>query len=830
VYRAVDTRLGRSVAIKTSREKFNERFQREARAISAVNHPNICALYDVGPDYLVMELVDGETLAARLRRGPLSIDQVLKYGAQLADALAAAHRKGITHRDLKPGNIMVANIGVKMLDFGLAKLAQDETVTVTNAVMGTPAYMAPEQRAGKGCDARSDIYALGLVLYEMATRKRLLDDRGNASFASGFNPRVIHVVERCLSVDPENRWQSAGDVKLELEWAATPTAPTEPQSARRRIWMAAGVASIIALAILTAILWKRPAPVARETVKFTFEPPLGTVLLRQGVEPAISPDGRRIAFAARDASGLSAIWLRSLEAEDARRIAGTDGATSPFWSPDSQFVGFFAQGKLKKIAIAGGPSQNICSTPPGLGASWSISGDIVFNPSNRAPLMRVSSAGGSPQQITKLDLARQENSHRWPNFLPDGHHFLFTARSSMKENTAVYAASLDSEDVKRVLTEQSNASYIPSGYILFGRDGSLLAQRFDAGRLATSGDPFPIAGGLDQETASAEAFFSVSADASVLTYVEASQPVDQLTWFGRDGSKLGVVGPPSRYTQPRISPDGKRLAVVSPDPESGNRDIWLVDLENESRTRFTSNPANDWWPVWSPDGTSIAFASDRTPKSSVYRKAVNGSGEEELLIAPPPTAGGVFSTDWSRDGRLLAFHMDKGGARLGLEIWILPLFGDRKPWRFSVTEFSEDYPRFSPDGKWVAYSSAESGSPEIYVRPFDGPGKYRVSQNGGSEPTWRRDGKELFFVAPGGTLMAAEIKLAAPFSVAVPNVLGRPCPIAGANPLFPEYAVTADGRRFLLSCESQGTTKRSITVSVDWRSAVKWPDAKGWKP
>jgi Tol biopolymer transport system component len=662
---------------------------------------------------------------------------------------------------------------------------------------------------------------VGLVLYEMATGKRLTSpEQANAVIPSGFPGRFAHVLERCLADDPDNRWHSARDLRLELDWAAKPdSAP--PRGIGRRMWMFGAISCVAAAALVAAFLSSRPSAIKPQPVKFTFDLPENTTLLRQNLDTAVSPDGHQLAMVAREAAGITALWIRSLEANDAQRIAGTEGATIPFWSPDGQFLGFFAQGKLKKVAVRGGPPQNICSTTAGLGASWSLSGNIVFNPINRAPLMRVSAAGGTPQQVSTLEPLRQENSHRWPSFLPDGRHFLFTARSGRKENTAVYVGSLDSKDIKRLLTEQSNASYVPPGYLLFGRDGTLMAQRFDAAKLEMSGEAFPITGGIDQETPSASTFFSVSSDGNVLAYVEASRPVDQLTWFGRDGSKLSVVGAPGRYIQPRLSPDGKQLAVVTPDPETGNRDIWLMELETGSKTRFTSNPANDWWPAWSPDGAYIAFASDRTPRSSIYRKAANGSGQEELLVTPPES-GGAFRPEWSTDGRTLAYSVDK--AKGGQELWTLPMFGDRKPRPFLATEFSETALKFSPDGKWVAYTSTESGTVEVYMRPFDDPSKHRVSISGGSQPTWRRDGKELYYMAPGGALMAAEIGLGKPLKVTSTKVLFRPCTSSGADPVFPDYAMTPDGARFLLSCESQGVKKRAITVAVQWKEMVKWPE------
>jgi Tol biopolymer transport system component len=823
VFQARDTRLGRAVALKVVHEHFNARFEREARAISALNHPYICTLHDIGPNYLVMELVKGETLAARLKKGKLSISQTLQYGAQIAEALAEAHAKGITHRDLKPANIMLTRTGVKVLDFGIAKSQEDESLTASRVAVGTPAYMAPEQREGKECDARSDIYSLGLVLHEMATGKRPPQDQ--PAPLEGIPEKLGHVIERCLAPDPENRWQTARDLKGELEWAAKSLPVSLPAPQRRGLiaWAAGGLGVAAALA---GFLWLRPTPPQRDSVRFTFTAPADVDMTREIAK--VSPDGRSVAFTARDSSGTSFVWVRSLDEQMARRIEGTDQAFNLFWSPDGQFIAFFTSNKLKKVALGGGPPQTICSTTPGQGGTWGSTGEIVFNPTNRAPLMQVSAAGGVPRQLTVLDAARQENSHRWPSFLPDGRHFLFTTRSSLKENTAIYVGSLDSKEISRILTEQSNAVYAPPGYLLFSRDGTLMAQHFDLDRLELTGEAVPITGGIDQETPSANGFFSVSLDGSTLVYSEAARPVDQLTWFDRTGVKVEPFGPLGRYVQPRISPDGKRIAFASNDPESGNRDLWLMDIGTNVRTRFTSHPANDWHPVWSPDGTQLAFASDRMPRSSLYRKAVDGSGEEELLLFPQGK-GGAFVTDWSTDGRLLAYQLDNPDKR-GSDIWFLPISGDNKPQPFLGTEFSQANARFSPDGKWIAYESTESGSVEVYVRAVGKPVKARISTNVGGFPVWRRDGRELFYEARGVSIMAADVQLGESIQVSTPKVLFHACSAEGSNLIFPDYDVTRDGQRFLFSCFAQGSNRRSLTVSVGWMQKVAWPRGQGGRP
>jgi Tol biopolymer transport system component/predicted Ser/Thr protein kinase len=810
VYRARDTRLGRSVAIKTSRARFSDRFEREARAIAALNHPHICHLYDAGPDYLVMEYIEGTPL-----KGPFPFGEALKYAVQICDALDTAHRAGIVHRDLKPGNILLSKKGIKLLDFGLAQFEtgpDDPTITQLTgegAVMGTPAYMAPEQHEGKRADNRSDIYAVGCVLYEMLTGKRAGAER--TTFAQPFEG----VLRTCLERDPEERWQSARDLKHALIWAEQSVAAARPT--RSRAWISWTIAVIAAGWLGGVLLWPPRRAPGLESVRFAFQPPDNTWLVRSHRDTALSPDGRHIALLLRDASGATAIWVRALDSQELRRIDGTDDAGSLFWSPDGRFLGFFAQGKLKKIALAGGPAQNICTTPPGLGATWSPAGEVVFNPTNRAPLMRVSAAGGTPQPLTVLDPARQENSHRYPSFLPDGRHFLFTARSSQKENTAIYAGSLDSKEIKRILTEQSNAVYVPPGYILFARDGSLMAQRFDAPRLELSGEAFPVVGNVDQETPSANAFFTASADGGAIAWSEVSHSADQLTWFDHSGTKLGTLGPAGHYSTPRLSPDGKRLAVTIPDPESGNRDIWILALESGSLTRFTTNPANDWIPVWSPDGKYLAFASDRTPRSTIYRKAADGSGEEELLVPAGDTMG-AFTEDWSRDGRLLGYHANMSGS---IGFWLLPLTGGGKPRPFLPTMFREFGLKFSPDGNTVAYSSNESGTFEVYAAPIDKPGKQRVSFGGGAEPNWRPDGKELYFVSHG-SLMGAEVKRAGEsVSFGAPRAAFSCCQYRGSGSGSADYDISPDGKRFLFPCMSVDVRKQSVAVMIGWLDMVK---------
>jgi serine/threonine protein kinase len=863
VYRARDSRLHRDVAIKVlPRDKVADpqrtrRFLQEARAASALSHPNIVTLHDIanvnGTDYLIMEYVPGKSLDMLITPKGLPLAEVLNYAQQIAGGLAAAHAAGIVHRDMKPGNVIVTSESqVKILDFGLAKLVerapsaegetqtQEAPLTEAGTVLGTVAYMSPEQASARPLDHRADIFSLGVMLYEMLAGTRPF--RGNSRVETmhaiihdpapplaSVPPRLEEVLEKALEKDPRDRYQHAGDLALDLRrvernaGAKSAAQIVASPPTKSRAWISWAITAIAVASLLGVLLWPRRGAPGREPIRFTFEPPDHTTLVRSHLDTVLSPDGRRIALVLKDASGTNAIWVRPLDAQESRKIDGTDDASNIFWSPDGQFLGFFAQGKLKKIALAGGPPQNICTTAPGIGAAWSPAGEIVFNPSNRAPLMHVSAAGGKPQRLTALDSGRQENSHRYPSFLPDGRHFLFTARSSLKENTAIYVGSLDSREIKRILTEQSNAVYVPPGYILFARDGSLLAERFDAARLELSGEAFPVAGNVDQETPSATAFFTASADGSVIAYSEASHSTDQLTWFDHGGTNLGTLGPKGHYTTPRFSPDGKRLAVTIPDPESGNRDIWILELASGSLTRFTTNPANDWVAAWSPDGKYLAFASDRTPRSSIYRKAADGSGEEELLVPAGDTMG-AFTDDWSHNGRLLAYHMDMTDT---IDLWLLPLLGDGKPRPFLKTRFREFGMKFSPDSKTVAYVSNDSGAFEVYVAPIDKPGKQRVSSGGGNQPHWRPDGKELYYLSHE-SLMAAEVKGSGEsVTFGTPGALFQVCQYSSSGSGNPDYDISPDGKRFLFPCRSVDASRRSVSVVIGWLDMVKYPGRQG---
>jgi len=848
VYRARDSRLGRDVALKVLPEHLSldaqrlARFEREARVLASLNHPNIATLYGLeestGAPALVLELVEGETLADRLgsdaRPVGLPIHEALEMARQIAGALEAAHEHGVIHRDLKPSNIALRQDGtVKILDFGLAKAlerAEDgvgpgsATVTANAAAafLGTPAYMSPEQARGLAADERSDIWAFGCVLYEMLTGLRAFGgDRSTDVIAKvierdpdlavlpSTTPTAIRtLLRRCLEKDPRRRLRDIADARFDLEQSETPPRADARPRLVKIAMLVAGVAGTIALAAAAAsLVWQRPP--SRAPILFTIEPPPMHVL--DGA-PVPSPSGDRFAFVATASSGESALWLRSLDSPVPRRVPGTEGASRPFWSPDGRFVGFGTDGDLKRVDPDGGPVQSIAAvTFPFTGAAWNRDGVILFAPTNRAPLHRVAAAGGTPEPLTALDAERGENSHRFPQFLPDGRHFLFTARAALPANTGIYVGSLDSSEAKLLVAAQSSALYVPRGFLLFVRDGALLAQRFDSETLELTGDVRALYGAIPHETQGASASFATSADGSVLAW--GAQESKQLTWFDRSGANLGVAGPSGDFEQLRLAPDGGRAAVVMPDRGSGNRDIWVVELGSGVVARVTSHPANDWFPVWSPDGRELMFASDRDEIPSFYRTGVNTAGNEELVYRLDATLGirDAFPTDWSADGRRVVFHSfpqtpDNDG------LWVLPLVDDRRPVALVQGPFTDWIGSFSPDGLWLAYVSDESGSDEIYVRAVETPARFRVSTGGGSQPRWRRDGRELFFVGPDNRLMAAAVAPGPEFAHSPPQPLFLGC---GSRPVAWEYHydVSPDGGRSLWSCPGAAD---AATVAIDW--------------
>jgi serine/threonine protein kinase len=805
VYKARDTRLDRWVAIKICHEEFSERFQREARAIAALNHSHICTLHDIGPNYLVMEHVEGKPL-----KGPLPLDKVLEYGSQICDALDAAHRKGIVHRDLKPSNILLTRSGVKVLDFGLAKMSGQETVTQAGAMIGTPAYMAPEQREGKEVDLRADIYSLGCVLYEMATGER-------APHRTLEPPALDRVVKTCVATDPEERWQSAREVRLALEFAgqAAAKAPGHKSSARWA-WGVAALACAGLLAVSTAVLSRNSARAPEHVYRASILPPSkASPNWNRTGSFALSPDGRRIVLAAG-----GRLWVRTLDQDWTQPLAGTEGGEAPFWSPDSRKLGFFAQGKLKKIDLSGGPPITLADAQGVAGGSWNRD-DVILFASNRSPLKRVSASGGSSAAVTTLDMASGETRHEWPSFLPDGVHFLYlsvgTTSGSPSDPRGICLGSLTSREPNMILEGGANAQYA-QGHLLFVRQGALMARQFDIKRFELAGEPVTLAAQIHTDSVvrgQQAGDFSVS-QAGVLAYQAGSESGSRLVWFDRGGRQLGVLGDEAEYGPPALSPDGRRSAVTVADRVNGTRDIWIFDLARGLRTRLTSGARDVRGGLaWSPDGSRIAFRSAHEGGFDVYQTTSIGTGELRPLWKDSLSK---YPTSWSLDGRFILYFTGMTTPRTLSDLWILPLLGDRKPFPFLQSTFNEMSGEFSSDGRWVVYQSNESGPFEVYVAPFPGPGgKVQVSTAGGVDPRWTKDGREILYEASDRKLMAAAVDgRASRFEV------GAVRPVFEMHTQVRGWDATADGQRFLVNTVAE-ETDRSITLVVNWAASLSRP-------
>jgi Tol biopolymer transport system component len=901
VYKARDTRLDRTVAIKVLPDalaadpQFRDRFDREARAISQLDHPNICALHDVGRQdgtaYLVMQFLDGETLDKRIARSSLPLPEALTIAVQVASALEKAHRAGIVHRDLKPGNIMLLKTGpgsagsiqAKLLDFGLAKTGgtvvagsgmsmlptTPAALTAQGTILGTFQYMSPEQLEGEEADARTDIFAFGAVVYEMVTGRKAFEGKSQASLIGAIlheppapiastipiaPPALDHVVARCLAKDAEDRWQSISDVMRELKWiaeggamaqlsAGVGTAGIGRTAARERAaWAIAGVLLVGLGALLAAIRFGyviRPQPDG-SVVRAAIEAPDATTFTLGLTAPsrfALSPDGLRIAAVATGADRRSLIWIRALDQTIAEPLQGTDGASGPFWSPDGRSLGFFAQGKLKRIDLAGGPPTVLAdATLPGrgYGGSWNRDGTILFSPKAQSGLARVSANGGSSVQVTEPDSAVGERGHEFPSFLPDGRHFLYVARgtpSSPAKIGGIYVASLDSREHKLLMSAGSNMRYAQE-HLLFLRGATLLAQRFDVARLELTGEPFPLAEKLDVGGLGGEfGAFSVSETGLVAYQSSVPDLRTQLTWFDRSGKQLGNVGDPVDQISPDLSPDGSRVAVSILDSTRNSRDIWLYDLKRDGlRQRFTFDPADEFEARWSPGGDRIAFDSSRNGPLDIYVKLASGAGTEDVLLAD--AANNKYVTNWSSDGRFLLYYTGNGNASTGNDLWALPLAAGAKPTALAQSPASEQAPRLSPDGRWVAYMSNESGRAEVWVIPFAGAapeaashapevaGKWQVSTNGGTDPCWRRDSKELFFVSPDNKLMAVSVDVqGAALRTGVPQPLfevRRRTTSYRAYGAGSSFDVSADGQRFLVNVPVASEQAAPITLLLNW--------------
>jgi Tol biopolymer transport system component len=844
VYRAHDAKLNRDVAIKILPDEFSNdperitRFQREAETLAALNHQNIAGIYDLQQTgairFLILEFIEGDTLADILnKRGALSLDEALNIAKQICDALEAAHDKGIVHRDLKPANIKVMADGkVKVLDFGLAKamdpaaanatLSNSPTLTMaataTGVILGTASYMSPEQARGRTVDHRSDIFAFGSVLYEILTGRPAFEGQDTTEILgrvvtaepawnrlpANVPLRVREVLRLCLRKDVKKRRQTAADVRIDIEEAlAEPAAPSPAVAPARGVWLV-WIVSAIAAVLIVALA------VAAWRLRDTPSPPevrlqINTPSTQAPLQFALSPDGTRLVFVA-SGDGPQRLWLRPLNRTDAQPLAGTEGAEYPFWSPDNRSIGFFASGKLYRIDIGGGAPQALANAPAGRGGAWNADGTIVFAPGTNTPLFRVPASGGVDVAVMKL--GRGQISHRFPQFLPNGRHFLFVSLGSEEGAYGIFSGSLDGGDAKRITSEfwPPAAAYVRPDLLVFMREDVLLAQRLNTKRWELMGDPVPVAQpvGADNDRKG----LSVSADGR-LAYRPGGT---QLVWFDRTGKVLGAASQPDTVFlgQPELSPDGRRAAVSR--RVQGNLDIWLMDFDRGGLSRFTFDEEHDWGPVWSPDGTRIAF----TRGGGLYVKSLTGAAMEESLLRTPSNK---MVQDWSNDGRFLLYY--ETGPKTGADLWALDMTGpERKPRLVTNTMFDERSGQFSPDGRWVAYETNESSRVEVMVQSFPQPtGKWQVSTGGGFQPRWRADGKELYFIAPDGKLMAVPIAVrGSTVEAGKPSALFQTRVLDGINPFKPQYAVSRDGR-FLINMPALEAAP--ITLVLNWKPPVK---------
>jgi eukaryotic-like serine/threonine-protein kinase len=789
VFRATDTRLNRPVAIKICKEAFIDRFEQESRSIAAISHPNVCTLYDVGPNYLVMELVEGETLAARLKRGKLPMAETIRFGAQIAEALAVAHGKGIVHRDLKPANIMLTKSGVKVLDFGLAKSVVDPSLTAAGGVMGTPVYMAPERMEGKEADVRSDIYALGLILAEMTTGKR---SRSAENLPTDLN----RVVSRCLEADPDERWQCARDLKWELEWIGHAPAVKAVRPGKALVAGALSAVVLVLGGVMFLYLQRQPAapPVTRVSVSLPEKAVVRSL--------AVSPDGRFIAMVLVE-GGKQQIWVRALDSAELAPLAGTDSAADPFWSVDSRFIAFFADAKLKKIDRSGGPVQTLCDALAAVGGTWNGSGDILIGALDQ--VQRVSDGGGA---LSKLP-GHSDLTELFPVFLPDGRHYIGTRnRMGNTAESGLWLDSMNGPEARRILPDISRADIVAPaaggrvGAILFTRVGVLMALPFDMKRLEAAGEPFPVARDIAVGTNSR--WLAASSYNGVLAYVSGQQSRWQYEWRDRQGKKLGAIGDAGGVVM--ISPDGKRLVG---DPGAA---ITMLEFEHGINTRLTFGASGGMNPAWSPDGRYVAYYGSQ----GIYRKATTGGAPQELLLRSHTLA---VPKSWSPDGRYLIYAQINPGT--GADLLALPI---NQPDSHSIvlaqTQATEDQGQFSPDGHWVAYTSNESGQSEIYVIPFPpspNGGRWVVSRGGGVMPRWRRDGKELFFISPDWKMMAVDVSMRPSFQSGAPHALFDTEMVDTGIRTGPmSWDVAPDGKRFLIISDNSAGTS-SLNLILNWR-------------
>ena len=851
VYRAKDTRLDRAVAVKilpahlSANFDARQRFEREARAISSLNHPNICTLHDVGnqngTEYLVMEYLEGETLADRLMKGPLSPEQVLKYGIEICEGLEKAHRSGVIHRDLKPGNIMLTKSGAKLMDFGLAKAipaneppASSLTMTVSHhsagqpltaqgMVVGTFQYMSPEQVEGKEADARSDIFALGAVLYEMASGRRAFTGKSQASIVAAIlasepqpisavqpmsPPALDRVVRTCMAKDPDERWQTVHDVKLQLQWIAeggSRAGVPAPVVARRRIsqrvaWTIAALAAVAAVVFGIGFLLRAPVPA--HPLRVSILPPE-----QHSFDPlstALSPDGTKLAFVAAAAGATPQLWVRPLDSTAAQPLAGTDDASFPFWSPDNRSLGFFAEGKLKIIDASGGAVQTLASAPQPRGGAWGPDGTILYTPDASSLMFRIPAAGGTPSRAMGDEKeAAALGSPRWPAFLPDGKHFVVFefAPDSQGGGGIIHLAALDSKQDTILVNSDCRAEYA-SGHLVFVHGGNLMTQTFDEKKLKLTGNPVPIAEQVRSDTRGAAAF-SLSSEGKLIFSGGQTGTLD-LAWYDRSGKKGDTIDS-GTFQDAHISPDGKKVSAARADA-AGHLEIYIYDLVRGTKSQFSFSQSRDDDPIWSPDGNTIVFDSARSGKIDLYTRPANGARQEELLYHDDFDK---YPTSWSLDGKYIAYEASGNGH---LEVWVMPMMGDHKPFAFLQGKYNIRFPVFSPDGKWMVFTSFESGHGQVYVVAFPKPGgKFLVGD--GQLAVWSHNGREILYVDDHSRMASVEVT-----AHGDSMELGKPQVLFPAQPT--QFEASADGKR-LLMMQAPMESSSHLTLVVNWPQELK---------
>jgi len=862
VYKARDTRLERIVAIKVlpahlaDKPELRERFEREARTIANLNHPHICVLHDIGRqdsiDFLVMEYLEGETLAMRLMKGPLPLQQVLQYAIEIADALDKAHRNGVTHRDLKPGNIIITKSGTKLLDFGLAKLKQaavpatmpvsqmptlSQNPTIQGTLLGTLQYMAPEQVEGKNddIDGRTDIFAFGALVYEMATGKKAFAGKSQASLIGAIMnsepppiasvqpmtpPALDRLVRRCLAKERDERWQSAFDLWQEAKWIAeggsqiTPLATAQATGIRtlgRRPLVLILGALLVGAVIAGIAVWTLrpvppapPLPVTRTVITL---PPGDRLVGLAQLAVALSPDGSQLAYVANRGS-TQQIYLRAMDAQEAKPVSGTEGAVSPFFSPDGQWLGFFAGGKLRKVSVNGGAALTLADGVNSRGASWGSQGMIAYAPGLNIALQQVPDAGGASKPLTRL--AKGDTAHRWPEFLPGGTAVLFSTGTFNSTSVAVQSLGTDKP---RILIPGTSPRYAPSGHLIYAQGGNLMAAAFDPQRMEMTGSAVPVLEGVLRSLANGTTQYSISTKGS-LVYIAGGAQSEQhrLVWVSRNGAEQPLAAPSRVYWHPRVSPDGHRVAVAVDDQE---RQVWLHDLSRGTMALLTFVGNFNSSSVWTPDGKRVAFTSNKEGPQNIFWQMSDGSGGLERLTTSDYSQ---YPYSWSPDGQLLAFA--EVNPTTGYDIWLLRL-SDRKAQPFLRAPFDQAVPRFSPDGRWLAYVSNESGRYEVYVQPYPGPGgKWLISTEGGTEPVWNPNGRELFYRS-GGKMMSVDIATQQGFAAGNPRLLfeGQYMTTAGT---IPNYDVSPDGQRFMmLKPNEQAQAATQINVVLNWFEELK---------